>query len=349
MKLFTLVVLSALLAAGCSDSATSTVQGGISGSETEGQSTGGSDDNSGESSVGQGATGGAGAPAESGDAGSGTSSAEQETPTEAGPALYAFSGVMYQYATVQSNGDATNDPRTNAIQLAPDHVAAQAAIEAKHALSFYKPDLSLDAKIYQISDIQASCNSLDGGFASGFAQERCRHYVQMAFEKTLAQDQWQAVVTDLYAGPTICEGSSFDPPREAGNFIHCHFLLDRAEPGTVWSSSHGMDFYFHTSLRTSEISPIERWSYIQNYEDVGAINRAVTKHSFCAGNYAGNYRPSGSMGWLSSFWPGQHYTLWIVNGDALGDIGEEITAQTPFSRECNSQLIRELGAIYLQA
>jgi len=385
MKLLFALTLSALLVAGCSDSSTqsssdsvsdnqsgSNTNSGSSGDSTSdtgsGENTGstsgsgdntnsGSDSDAGSNDSGSdsgsnvgGGTGDSG----SGDSGGGDSgggdsddnaTVEPEPPAVVEPTLYAFSGSMYQYATVQGNGEPTNDPRIQAIQLAPDHVTAQAAIEAKHALSFYRANLSLDTKIYKMADIQSSCNTLEGNFASGFIKERCRYYVNLAYDKTMAQDGWQASVVDLYAGPTHCRVNDFIHPLSSS--ANCRFKLTGASGEHSTSSDQFSDYYFLTSQRTENLSPIERWNFIQQNAELRAINTASSKHAFCAGHYTPPQGASGQGGWQSSFWPGQHYTLWIINGDALGDIGEEITAQTPFSRDCNSQLIRELGEIYL--
>lgn len=369
MKLLFALTLSALLVAGCSDSSTqSPANSGSdnpqedgssqddSGTGTDSGSDTGSDGgatDSGGSNTGGGSDTGSGGDGAGDDIGSsndggsadGGSTAEPEPPAAVEPTLYAFSGNMYQYATVQGNGEATNDPRISFIQLAPDNVTAQAAIEGKYALSFYQPDLAVDTKIYKMPEIQSRCDTLDSGFASGFTKERCRYYVELAYEKTLAQDGWQASVVDLYAGPTYCRSNeSIYPLRSSAN---CHFKLAGVSAEGTSGSDQFSDYIFMTQQRTEELSPIERWNFIDQNAKLRAINNAVSKHAFCAGHYVTPQGASGQGGWQSSFWTGQHYTLWIIDGDALGDIGEEVTAQTPFSRACNSQLIRDLGDIYL--
>ncbi len=329
MKLLLALGLTTFLITGCTDSSTQTAPNESSDTGSQGDTNSGSGD--GTSSGDQGSQAGTDTDS-SGDSDSGEATVEPEPTAPSNPTLLTFYGTDFKYPAVLINQVQTADPRDSYVQRAPDYIAAQAAIEAKHALSFYPTVAILSRDNYQLETIVSKCPS--GG--EDFEQARCEFHVKLAYDKTMAQDGWQNETFPRGSDATVCVLGSA-----------CYFLLSGTGSYSDGVSAQSTDYMMKTTLPTHKISPIEGWAYIKASDKVRPMNTAIAKHAICAGiNYSEWVSAGGPGAWYVSFWPQYHFTIWHVTADVYRDVWRDISASSKDTPDCNAQLRRDLEAIH---
>lgn len=236
---------------------------------------------------------------------------------------YFYQGHSLGYAPVKHGFDFLPDPRNlitvRSIGRQLSTREFKALVDAMHTVNSFRPfEAITTVDTTSINDIKAMCKE-DGG---RFSIQRCEYYAQSAYDKSLAGQDWEGNYPNGFA--LACWQSS----------DLCFYTLNAFFEG----HSLGPHDFRLLGPGTHEASPIVAWHFSESQLEIGNINLAIFEHAECTGIDPISTVISESNGRFVSVWPGEFYTVWLLNQDAKADIARETAARSPTRLNCNAAM-----------